>query len=64
MIATAAKDAESDFDKAYHGLQGWVDCFEQAELKGIVAGGGIDGAQAAISHDDVMEKAYRLGLEL
>lgn len=64
MIATAAKDAESAFDKAYHGLQGWVDCFEQAELKGIVAGGGIDGAQAAISHDDVMEKAYRLGLEL
>ena len=64
MIATAAEDEESAFDKAYSGLQGWVDCFEKAELKGIVAGGGIDAAHAAISHDDVMRKAYRLGLEL
>ena len=64
MIATAAEDGEATFDKAYHGLQGWVDCFEKAELKGIVAGGGIDAAHAAISHDDVMKKAYRLGLEL
>ena len=64
MIATAAEDGDTTFDKAYHGLQGWVDCFEQAELTGIVAGGGIDAAQAAISHDDVMKKAYRLGFEL
>lgn len=64
MIATAAEDAESAFDKAYSGLKGWVDCFEQAELKGIVAGCGIDAAHAAVSHDDVKQKAYRLGLEL
>lgn len=64
MIVTAAEDEETTFDKAYHGLQGWVDCFEKVELKGIVAGGGIDAAHAAISHDDVMKKAYRLGLEL
>lgn len=64
MIATAAEDAESAFDKAYSGLQGWVDCFEKAKLKGIVAGGGIDAAHAAVSHDDVKQKAYRLGLEL
>ena len=64
MIATAAEDEETTFDKALGGLQGWVDCFEMAELKGIVAGGGIDAAHAAISHDDVMQKAYRLGLEL
>lgn len=64
MIATAAEDGEATFDKAYHGLQDWVDCFEKAELKGIVAGGGIDAAHAAVSHDDVMQKAYRLGLEL
>ena len=64
MIATAAEDEESAFDKAYNGLQGWVDCFEKAEVNGIVAGSGIDAAHAAISHEDVMKKAYRLGLEL
>ena len=30
MIATAAENDESAFEKAYNGLQGWVDCFEKA----------------------------------
>ena len=64
MIATAADDAETTFDKAYNGLQGWVDCFEKATLKGMVAGGGIDSANDASNHAGVMKKAYRLGLEL
>lgn len=64
MIATAAEDAESAFEKAYNGLQGWVDCFEKATLKGIVTGGGINEAKEAGSHPDVMKKAYELGLKL
>ena len=64
MIATAAEDAESAFEKAYNGLQGWVDCFEKATLKGIVTGGGINEAKEASSHPDVMKKAYELGLQL
>ena len=64
MIATAAENEESAFKKAYNGLQGWVDCFEKASLKGIVSGGGIDDANTAASHVDVMKKAYELGKEL
>lgn len=64
MIATAAEDEESTFEKAYNGLQGWVDCFEKAELKGIVTGGGIDEANTATAHADAMQKAYELGLGL
>ena len=60
MIATAAEDEESTFEKAYNGLQGWVDCFEKAELKGIVTGGGIDAANTAADHSGVMKKAYEL----
>ena len=63
MIATAAEDEESTFEKAYNGLQGWVDCFEKAELKGIVTGGGIDAANTAADHSGVMKKAYELGKE-
>ena len=48
-------------EEAYNGLQGWVDCFEKAELKGIVTGGGIDAANTATDHSDVMKKAYYLG---
>ena len=36
MIATAAENEESAFEKAYNGLQGWVDCFEKASLKDMV----------------------------
>lgn len=52
------------FEKAYNGLQGWVDCFEKASLKGMVGGGGIDAANIAASHADVMKKAYELGKKL
>ena len=48
MIATAAENEESAFEKAYNGLQGWVDCFEKASLKGMVGGGGIDAANTEI----------------
>ena len=50
MIATAAENEESAFEKAYNGLQGWVDCFEKASLKGMVGGGGIDAANTAEDH--------------
>lgn len=64
MIATAAENEESAFEKAYNGLQGWVDCFEKAELKGIVAGAGIGDANDALNHNDVMKNAYDLGRSL
>lgn len=64
MIATAAENDESAFEKAYNGLQGWVDCFDKATLKGIVTGGGIDDANTATDHSDIMKKAYEFGMNL
>ena len=64
MIATAAENEKSAFEKAYNGLQGWVDCFEKASLKGMVGGGGIDAANTAEDHVDIMKKAYELGKNL
>ena len=64
MIATAAETDPSTFEKAYNGLQGWVDCFEKVKLKGIVTGGGIGDAKDAANHAIAMKKAYELGLNL
>lgn len=50
MIATAAEDEES--------------AFEKAELKGIVTGAGIADANDALNYNDVMKKAYDLGRSL
>lgn len=61
MIATAAEEEDSVFEKAYNGLKGWVDCFEKAELKGVVTGGGIGDANDASAHAAIMKKAYDLG---
>ena len=64
MIATATEDEDSAFEKAYSGLQGWVDCFGKAELKGIVTGSGIADPNDAGNHKDAMQKAYELGKSL
>lgn len=64
MIAASAEDEDSVFEKAYNGLQGWVDCFEKAQLKGLVTGGGIGDAGDAPNHQDAMKKAYELGFSL
>ena len=63
MIATAAENGESVFEKAYNGLQGWGDCLEKTSLKGMV-GGGIDAANTTAGHMDVMKKSYELGKKL
>ena len=64
MIATAADGGDSTFEKAYNGLQGWVDCFPKAKLCGLVAGEEIGDPKDAENHPDVMEKAYELGKEI
>ena len=64
MIATAAENDESTFEKAYNGLQGWADCFEKASLKGMVSGGGIDAANTAEEHVDIMNKIHQPGSNL
>ena len=64
MIATAAEDSDSAFEKAYNGLLGWVYCFEKAELCGLVAGGGIGDSGDAKHHADALRRAYELGKAL
>lgn len=61
MIAAAAEEEERVYEKAYNGLQGWVDCFEKATLKGIVFGGGITYANEAENNKKAMQMAYELG---
>ena len=64
MLATAAEDGDFVFEKAYSGLSGWVDCFEKAELCGLVTGGEIDDPNDAQNHMDAVERAYEMGKNL
>lgn len=64
MIATAAEDGDYVFEKAYNGLEGWVDCFERANLCGLVSCGGVtDGGEAKADGNAAM-RAFELGKKL
>lgn len=40
LLASAAENEDSAVDGALNGLNGWISCFEKAQLKGVVRGVG------------------------
>lgn len=42
LLAASADEEESSMDGAVKGLEGWISCFEQARLAGVVRGTGAD----------------------
>lgn len=42
-------------------VSGWTDCFDGVEIKEVVFAGGVDYPNAVNSHEDVLDKALRLG---
>jgi len=64
LLTTAAEDEESAPEKAVSGLQGWVDCFEKAELAGSLFCGGISDAGEANGKKEEQDEAYRFGKSL
>lgn len=64
ILTTAAEDEESAPEKAVSGLQGWVDCFEKAELAGSLFCGGISDAGEANGKKEEQDEAYRFGKSL
>ena len=64
MMTTAAEDEEFVPEKAVSGLQGWVDCFEKAELAGSLFCGGIGAPGEASGKTAAQEEAYQFGKSL
>lgn len=64
MLATATEDEEYVPKKAVSGLQGWVDCFDKAELAGSLFCGGISAAGEANGKKEEQDEAYRFGKSL
>lgn len=64
MLSVAAEDEDEVPEKAVAGLQGWVDCFEKAELAGSLFCGGITSPGEASDDSEAQACAYRFGKEL
>lgn len=60
LLAAAAEDDAHAVDGARTVLQGWVDCFDALEMKGVVFAGGVNGVGDIEGHP-ALEEAYLLG---
>ncbi|MDO4302062.1 MAG: flavodoxin family protein [Clostridia bacterium] len=60
LLATAADDEPTAMDGAIKGLEGWVSCFEKAELKGVVKGLNADGI-GTIKGNSAIDEAFKMG---
>ena len=64
MLMTATEDEDYVPEKAISGLQGWVDCFEKAELAGSLFCGGISDPDEASGKKEEQDEAYEFGKSL
>jgi multimeric flavodoxin WrbA len=60
LLTTAAEDEEHTPKRAESGLQGWIDCFDKAALKGHLFCGGVNDPRE-ISGSAKLEEAFGLG---
>lgn len=60
FLAAAAEDEAYVPERALAGLQGWIDCYEKAELKGAVFCGGVDNP-GDIAGNEKLKAAYEMG---
>lgn len=61
LIATSADGGKESVDGTVTGLQGWIDCLENAKLAGVLHGGSVTGTGEARSQKDLLKKAFALG---
>ncbi len=61
LLITAADDAETAADGAIKGLEGWIECFDKTNLKGVVKGLASDRMGAIKEHTEILKKAYEMG---
>lgn len=60
FLSSAAEDEEGTDARAISGLEGWIDCFEKAQLAGSVFAGGVT-AVGDIQGHKALQEAYEMG---
>lgn len=64
LLTSAADGEKSAMEGAIKGLQGWIDCFEKASLKGVVYGTAADAMHAILTQPNTLQTAYEMGLHV
>ena len=63
LLSTAAEEEEGVDGGAVHGLNGWIACYERAQLKGKIFAGGVNGPGEINGHP-ALKAAYDMGKEI
>lgn len=61
LLAASADADPASMDGAIKGLQGWIDCFEQTKLSGVVRGVGATQAGDIRNSPSVLQETYQMG---
>lgn len=61
LLATSAGSAPTSMDGAVKGLQGWIACFEQAKLAGVVRGVGVERVGDIRNQTSILHEAFEMG---
>lgn len=64
ILSVATEDEAFVPERAVSGLQGWIDCFEKAELGGALFCGGIADPGEAMNRTEELKEAYEFGRAL
>lgn len=60
LLTSAAEDEENVDERAVHGFEGWVACFDKAHLAGTVFAGGVNEPGDIAQHES-LQRAYDMG---
>ena len=60
LLSSAAEDDSDVDERAIHGLEGWIACYEKARLAGTVFAGGVN-EPGEIQNHPALQKAYDMG---
>lgn len=60
LLASAAEEEHTAMDRAITGLEGWIECFEKAHLKGTLLANGVTDV-GDIAGNNVLERAREMG---
>lgn len=61
LLAASADEEQESMDGAVKGLEGWIACFEQVRLAGVVRGTGADKKGDIVTCEDAMSAACEMG---
>ncbi len=61
VITTSADSSKGVIQTVLNGINGWVACFSDLELKGYLEAGGLDNSNDVLGRKDLLEQAYNMG---